>query len=573
MHADAICGGGLRVQRRKEPIKATQKPAPVASPGMSIRRRVDGMPPKPVYRLQRGKAAKAGHGAGNWEFLAGWCAGKEAWVIGGDASLIGFNFDLLRERPNAVVIAVNRIHEVPWCDMMVALDSRMHMASGVTNYYTDRYVVVSPQFGLEGRGNVAVCNPRGGLTDSPGPTIYSSVTSAHLAMTAAIWGKASHIHVLGVSAAPFLKEHIDDYSKYVTGNPWYKDQEYWIDRVKAFMGKNLCIPHFWALEEEDRYRIDPNCFKHMASGFDPYAKYSDRITIHNFLSRIDAIPQVPIAKVPINTSGGIKRPIYTPTRKIRSGFGIGDNIYLQSIVRHLLDKGQKFQICTTYPDVFAPIAHRVSFHPFTKVKVDVVAHYGGRKKCNDTDQFQDMCISAGIREAVDLRIDWKVRNNGLVESIKKKANGRKVVFVQHPRTPMGRRDGFGKELSPDYRVMDRVIDLIKDRMLVVKFGQGTPLYNLQKTEMDLVNKTTVSDMIDAATACDYFFGQCSFVIPLAESLKKPCLILWSSKGLKAPHEYIRSVTPEKILHAATSKWVYDDWMPERIESTVKEFFK
>lgn len=563
----------MRIQRKKTPIPA-EKNAPVAPPGMSIRRRVDGMPPKPVYRVQRGKSpSRTGHGAGNWEFLAGWCEGKEAWVIGGDASLIGFNFDLLRDRPNAVVIAVNRIHDVPWCDMFTALDSRMNTASGITNYYTDRYVVVSPQFGLEGRGNVAVCNPRGALTASPGPQIFSSVTSAHLAITAAIWGRATHIHVLGVSSAPFLKEHIEQYEQYVTGNPWYLDQARSIVRVKQYLDKNLCIPHYWALKEDDRYRIDPNCFKHMASGFDPYAKYSDKITIHNFLSRIDAIPQVPIAKVPINTSGGVKRPIYTPCLKIRSGFGIGDNIYLQSIARHLLDKGMKLHICTTYPDVFAPIAGRVTFQPFTKVKVDIVAHYGGRKRMPETDQFEDMCISAGIREKVDLRLDWKVRNSGLVETIKRKANGRKVVFVQHPRTPMGRRDGFGKELSPDYRVMDQVIDLIKDRMLVVKFGQGQPLYNLQKTEMDLVNKTTISDMIDAATACDYFFGQCSFIIPLAESLKKPCMILWSSKGLRAPHEYVRLVTPEKILHEDTSKWMYDDWPHERIARTTKEFFK
>jgi ADP-heptose:LPS heptosyltransferase len=121
--------------------------------------------------------------------------------------------------------------------------------------------------------------------------------------------------------------------------------------------------------------------------------------------------------------------------------------------------------------------------------------------------------------------------------------------------------------------MDQVIDLIKDKMLVVKFGQGQALYNLQKTEMDLVNKTTISDMIDAATACDYFFGQCSFIIPLAESLKKPCMILWSSKGLRAPHEYVRLVTPEKILHEDTSKWMYDDWPHERIARTTKEFFK
>lgn len=564
----------MRIQRKKEPIHAINaKPGPVASPGMSIRRRVNGMPEKPIYRVQRGKSGSYTQGAGNYEFLSGWCKGKEAWVIGGDASLIGFNFDLLKDRPNTVVIAINRIHDVPWCDMFCALDSRMHPASGITNYYMDRYVVVSPQFGLEGRGNVAVCNPRGGLTPHPGPQIYSSVTSAHLGITAAIWGGASHIHVLGVSAAPFLNEHIDDYARYVTGNPWYKDQTECIDKIRNFLNRNICLPHYWALKEEDRYRIDANCFKHMASAFDAYAKYSDKITIHNFLSRIDALPQVPIAKVPVITTGAHKRPIYTPTLKIRSGFGIGDNIYLQSIVRHLTDKGHRLMVCTTYPDVFEPVKNKVTFHPFTKVKVDVVAHYGGRKKIKETDQFQDMCISAGIKEPIDLRLDWQVRNKGLVETLKRKANGRKIVFVQHPRTPMGRRDGFGKELSPDYRVMDRILASIKDRFLLVKFGEGKPLYDLGNCELDMVNKTTLHDLFDAATACDYFFGQCSFVIPLAESLKKPCLILWSSKGLKAPHEYVRSVTPEKILHRDTSKWIYDDWPEDKINTVVKGFFK
>lgn len=310
----------------------------------------------------------------------------------------------------------------------------------------------------------------------------------------------------------------------------------------------------------------------MASSFEPYTRYKN-IFIHNFMSRVESLPQVSLKNVPVNSAGGIKRPIYTPIKKIRSGFGIGDNLYLQSIVRHLTDRGHKLIVCTTYPDVFDPIKNRVTFHPFTKLKVDMVAHYGGRKKCTDTDQFQDMCISAGIHEPVDLRLDWTVRNKGLVEMIKKKANGRKIVFVQHPRTPMGRRDGFGKELSPDYRVMDRVLEKLKSRFLLVKFGEGKPLYDLKNCELDLVNKTTIHDMIDAASVCDYFFGQCSFVIPLAESLNKPCLILWSSKGLKAAHEYVRLVTPEKILHRKSSRWIFDDWTEQKIEGVLSGFFK
>jgi ADP-heptose:LPS heptosyltransferase len=130
--------------------------------------------------------------------------------------------------------------------------------------------------------------------------------------------------------------------------------------------------------------------------------------------------------------------------------------------------------------------------------------------------------------------------------------------VQLPRTPMGRTDGFGKELLPDCRVIQRLIDGLRGKALVVQVGSGDPLFRFTGIDVDLANKTTVAELVDVALAANGFLGYVSFIVPLAESLGKPALLVWSSAGLKARQPYVRQITPRKVLHCKTSRHVMDD---------------
>lgn len=250
-------------------------------------------------------------------------------------------------------------------------------------------------------------------------------------------------------------------------------------------------------------------------------------------------------------------------KTIRGGNGLGDSLYVQSIARHLVKKGERLEVCTSWPDVFRPLGNSVITGPFRRDRVDIVAHYVSRKPIRDTTQFEDCCISAGISDPVELLIDWEPINREPFRGIDKP-----VILVGLPRFPMNRKDGFGMELLPNCSVIQRAIDQLKGRAYLVQVGSGEPLHRFSGLDLDLANKTTVCDLLDLAHATDGFLGYCSFLIPLAESFAKPLLCVWSNAGLKSTTNFIRTVKPGKLLHRITSRYVMDNCSESELEIAV-----
>ena len=243
-------------------------------------------------------------------------------------------------------------------------------------------------------------------------------------------------------------------------------------------------------------------------------------------------------------------------KSIRCGRGFGDSLYLQSVVRHLLSQGAPgMRVASDWPDVFQPLGRRVEVMPFTR-RVDICAHYVTRKGIETTTQFQDCCIRAGIEAPAELKLDWQVKNAGLAGKVME--SGRPVMVVQLPRSPMGRTDGFGKTLLPDGRAIQALIDESRGSHFVVQIGAGQPLFKLRGLDLDLANKTSVAETIDVVSVADRCLGYPSFLVPLAESLDKPALFVWSARGLRDGQPFIRSITPTKLLHKASSQSVIDE---------------
>lgn len=235
-------------------------------------------------------------------------------------------------------------------------------------------------------------------------------------------------------------------------------------------------------------------------------------------------------------------------RSIRAGKGLGDALYLQAVARHLSRK-ERLRVCSGWPDVFRNL--NVEVVPFTR-QADINAHYTLRKWRTDTDQFEDCCIQAGIKEPVDFRIDWEPSKSFVPNRIKP------VVLVLIPRMPMDRADGFARELLPRQEAYQAAVDGLKGLATLVLVGSGHPLYELDGIDVDLTNRTSVSELLDMASQADGFLGYCSFFVPLAESFNKPGLFVWGRAGLKSRTPYIRQITPTKILHRDSSLYVIDD---------------
>src|SRR3990167_5358369 len=215
---------------------------------------------------------------------------------------------------------------------------------------------------------------------------------------------------------------------------------------------------------------------------------------------------------------------------IRSGMGLGDSLYLQSVVRHFVGKGQKIEACSAWPDVFMPLGAMVKVSPFRRNLIDRLAHYAMRRGVIGTTKFDDCCIQAGICERVDLRLDWKPINADLINSLR--SVGKPIIVVQMPRAPFGdRTDRYGIELLPDWRRVQRAIELIGSRAFIVQIGSGQSLHSFSGIDLNLANKTSVCDLLDVGWVAGAFLGYCSFIIPLSESFSKPALLVWSRRGL------------------------------------------
>lgn len=262
-----------------------------------------------------------------------------------------------------------------------------------------------------------------------------------------------------------------------------------------------------------------------------------------------------------------------PTIAIRCGKGLGDALYLQSVVRYFVGKGYHVEACCNFPDVFRPLKDSVTVSPFRRNRIDKSAHYSNRKTILATDMFEDCCINAGITESVEMKLDWVPQNLELIGQIKTGANGRPIIAIQLPRSPMDRIDGYGLELLPDCRVIQQAIDLIGDRALTVQVGAGKPLFEFSGIGLDLANRTSVSDVIDIAHTVQGFLGYCSFFVPLAESFSKPVLFVWSSAGLKSQNAFIRTVSPQKVLHRESSRYVIDDCSQGELSDAVNKLFE
>lgn len=241
-------------------------------------------------------------------------------------------------------------------------------------------------------------------------------------------------------------------------------------------------------------------------------------------------------------------------KRIRGASGLGDAVYMYPIVRHYANLGEQLEVCTRWPDVFRNLPVKIA--DFSRQNINILAHYARRKGNRDTNQFQDCCIVAGIKEEIPFTLDWKPKNSGLIA--KTKESGKPALLVQMPRAPMGRKDGFGASLLPKCGVIQSMIDELKERAYIVQVGGGKCLHEFKGIDLDMANKTSVTDLIDLHHSADAMLGYPSNIIALAEAFDKPLVAVWSRRGLKDGHSYVRQISPRKILSKPTSRHIVDD---------------
>lgn len=258
--------------------------------------------------------------------------------------------------------------------------------------------------------------------------------------------------------------------------------------------------------------------------------------------------------------------------RIRGGAGLGDSIYLRVIAEHFKAEGHDVTVCSDYPDVFAGAGVKVE--AFRRNNIDRLCHYTVGKTNPETTQFEDMLASGGIHVGVDLRFDWTIRNQKLVDKLRTAAAGRPIVLVHGGRNPMNRSDGFGRELMPTERGFAIALKVLAEwsGAFLVRIGKGSDVYHLGRyIHADLNDQTSVTDLFDLGKTCDGVIAQVSYAVPLAECFDRPLMVVWAAAGI-APgvHMYVQQIVPRKILQKPTSTFCWDDWHSDRIEAVARK---
>lgn len=251
---------------------------------------------------------------------------------------------------------------------------------------------------------------------------------------------------------------------------------------------------------------------------------------------------------------------------MRGGSGLGDALYVRGVAEIMLRQGEQITVCSDYPDVFYGLD--ISVEPFRRTGINRLAHYALRKSIKETSQWADVCIQAGVT-VEPMAINWTAKNPFLTHDIRHRAGSRPLVLVHGGVVPMGRKDGFGAEVLPLKRGFDVVLRGFAD-CYTVRVGRGKPAYDFH-VDADLTDVTSVTDLIDLAQECDGIVGQCSYAVPLAEAFAKPAMFVWSQAGLDSKSQYVRQITPAKVLSRDSSMFVLDTWSDEQIRDEVNAF--
>lgn len=255
-------------------------------------------------------------------------------------------------------------------------------------------------------------------------------------------------------------------------------------------------------------------------------------------------------------------------KRVRGGAGLGDALYMRPIVEHLIAQGEQVTVCTKYAEVFHGVACTVA--PFTRERIDVLAHYTMGKANKDTTQWRDILDSAKVDPSLPLRFEWTVLNQALIDRLREQAAGKPLIVLHGGKEPLDRTDKFGIQLLPEKAAFDTVLGELKD-CFVVQIGKAPQVYELP-ADLTLNGSTTVTDLLDIAKTCDGWVAQCSFAVPMAECFDKPALFVWASSGMvHNRHPYIQQITPRKILCKSTSGHVVDDWTPGMLKEAARAF--
>ena len=243
---------------------------------------------------------------------------------------------------------------------------------------------------------------------------------------------------------------------------------------------------------------------------------------------------------------------------LKGASGLGDTIYAYPIVKYYAQKHDTVYYMTDYPELYETLPNvkcakheklnYIRLPNGERQPIDIRFTYCARKYTPGSSQFTDSRISAGISEPIELTIPWKTKNNKLIDDINKVCGGKKICIIAAPYEPFGREDEWGAILRIKPDIIQNIVDKYKDKVYFIQIGNKFTLHNIKNVDLDLINKTSVSDLFDLIKRCDVGISQIGNLLPLCECQGKRNFIIFNKKAMESENKFISAITPEKTIH-------------------------
>lgn len=236
--------------------------------------------------------------------------------------------------------------------------------------------------------------------------------------------------------------------------------------------------------------------------------------------------------------------------RINSPKGLGDAIHLRAIVLHLLERGEEIEVYTGWPEVFTGLPVVLRTHEQI-ADHDQIRHAMACLHCcipeiMGMSLFQNACRQAGIVEPVALRMDWKVKDGKRIRRIKARAAGKPILLYQPVKKANNAQQA---ELRPDRDAYRAYLQGMKGYFRI-KVGNAAFTIDDPRlpVDLDLFNKTTVSEVFDIATIADCFFSEDSYIQVIAQAMNKPVTWMFARKGESSAFSRSRNARPSRMIH-------------------------
>lgn len=232
---------------------------------------------------------------------------------------------------------------------------------------------------------------------------------------------------------------------------------------------------------------------------------------------------------------------------IKGASGLGDNIYLNPIVKHFSEIEKDVKVVTKFPELYRDI----KCEPITQSSIIHKYCSYVNQKTSNRPQYEDMLVNAGVNVELKLHLTLKP-NDSIINFVNKVKN---YIFVSDMYKP-----GFvhDMDMRPDPVFMANKVKELKEKhnCEAYIFGKGGQL--IKGCDDSLYDYTTTDDILYLIKNATMVFGQVGYIIPASEVFDKECLYVLSMNYKLTNQLFVNTIKPEKLNYKSTTKGIYEN---------------